>query len=258
MKISVSSTIKSATFLQKAKELSRKLRLPFCTDIANPETENVLCYFPEGLKLIQIDTTKNRIMDLLFVDFVHGKNGYRRKNNATIKQPLAKAVGIKAGYRPTILDATAGLGGDGFVLATLGCKVAMCERNPIMFELLHDGLNRALANSTTKSIVEDRVTLMKTDSAPHMTHSKGRFETVYLDPMYPHSTGSALNKKEMRIIRMLVGDDEDSNNLLTSAKAVATKRVVVKRPRRAPPLTGENVSYQIQTKSGRYDIYLIA
>ncbi|BHH83236.1 class I SAM-dependent methyltransferase [Desulforhopalus sp. 52FAK] len=257
MKISVSSTIKSATFLQKAENLAIKLDLIFCQDPVECITDILLCYTPEGLQLMRVNATKNKLTKLLFVDFIHGKNGYRRKNNTTTKQPLAKAVGIKPGYRPSVFDATAGLGGDSFVLATLGCKVTMCERNPIMAELLSNGLKRALRSQETEAIVKNNLTLLQENSLSLTKNSIDTFETVYLDPMYPHETSSALNKKEMRVIRMIVGDDLDSSDLLECARKFATKRIVVKRPRLAPPLSEEKISYQLKMKSSRYDVYIL-
>jgi len=75
--------------------------------------------------------------------------------------------------------------------------------------------------------------------------------------MYPHDTKSALNKMSMRVIRSLVGDDIDSWQLMDRAKLLAKKRIVIKRPRLAPPLTDDKISYQVKMKSSRYDIYII-
>jgi len=63
----------------------------------------------------------------------------------SLGQPLLKAVGIKRrdGYRPRVLDATAGLGEDAWVLASAGCEVRALERNRITSALLEDGLRRA-------------------------------------------------------------------------------------------------------------------
>ncbi|GHM54843.1 hypothetical protein ECZU51_35130 [Escherichia coli] len=52
---------------------------------------------------------------------------------------MAKAVGIKGDYLPDVVDATAGLGRDAFVLASVGCRVRMLERNPVVAALLDDG-----------------------------------------------------------------------------------------------------------------------
>lgn len=64
----------------------------------------------------------------VYVDFTQGKLAYRRRLGGGRQQALARAVGLKGGYVPDVLDATAGLGGDSFVLACLGCQVRMVER----------------------------------------------------------------------------------------------------------------------------------
>jgi len=78
---------------------------------------------------------------------------------------------------------------------------------------------------------------------------------IYLDPMFPHRDKSALVKKEMRVFRPLVGDDLDAPALLEAALALATHRVVVKRPRKAPIIEGGKPSHSLEGKSSRYDIY---
>jgi len=126
-----------------------------------------------------------------------------------------------------------------------------------MAALLEDGLDRALASDDTNNITQNFLHLIKSSSisyeAPHSQH----YDTVYLDPMYPHDTKSALNKMSMRVIRSLVGDDIDSWQLMDRAKLLAKKRIVIKRPRLAPPLTDDKISYQVKMKSSRYDIYII-
>ena len=57
---------------------------------------------------------------------------------------LAKAVGLKKGACPDVIDCTAGLGRDAFVLASLGCRVVMLERVTVVHALLNDGLAQAL------------------------------------------------------------------------------------------------------------------
>ena len=257
LKTSVSSTIKATTFLQKAEDLSRKMKLPYCESPSLANTEFILCYTDRGLELLSYDSAKKKNNNLLFVDFISGKDGYRRIQNATIKQPLAKAVGIKPGIRPTVFDATAGLGGDAFVLATLGCDVTMFERNVIMAALLEDGLERTLHNRQTQDITKKHIRLVKASSLSSENNLSQHYDTVYLDPMYPHDTKSALNKMNMRVIRSLVGDDEDSWKLMQIAKLKAKKRIVVKRPRLAPPLTEDRISYQMKMKSSRFDVYIV-
>ena len=73
--------------------------------------------------------------------------------------------------------------------------------------------------------------------------------------MYPHSTKSALAKKEMRFLRQLVGDDIDAANLLALALVCAKQRVVVKRPRLAPYLAKFKPQHSIFGKQHRLDVY---
>lgn len=254
--ISVSSTIHSAIFLQKAVDLAKKLELPVLDLVSPCLSDLLLAYTPEGLKLLQILPGSKKPRCLLFVDFVHGKNGYRLAKNCTVKQPLARANGIKPGYRPNILDGTGGLGGDAFVLASLGCRVTMCERSPIIAALLNDGLQRGEEEARTAAIIKERLQLVVTDTQTYLQQCQEIYTTVYLDPMYPHRHDSALNRQSMRIIRTLVGDDQDCGLLLETAIKRAENRVVVKRPRSAPTLTELVPSHSITMKNSRFDIYL--
>lgn len=228
----------------------------FVPSLAERSSELVLAYTPEGLQLLRLPLGSSKIVSLLFVDFIHGKNGYRLANDCSTKQPLARAAGIKPGYRPPVFDCTAGLGGDSFVLASLGCHMTMCERSPIISALLADGLDRALQETTTAEIVEQRMQLIVDDAQNYLQHNQGNFATIYLDPMYPHRRNSALNSQAMRTLRTLVGDDQDCGVLLETALTRARNRVVVKRPRSAPTLTKAAPSHVVTMKNSRFDIYL--
>lgn len=254
--VSVSSTINSDTVLAKATFLAKRLRCALRYPIQECLTPFALTYTEKGLMLLRIADSDKKQSILLFVDFVNGKNGYRLVNDKSIKQPLARAVGIKSGFRPTVFDATAGLGGDAFVLASLGCKVSMCERSPIVASLLEDGLARASSDSRTASIVHNNLHLYHGNTTSVLTELAESFHTVYLDPMYPHRNNSALNKQSMRIIRDLVGDDSDAEKLLHVALKKAVNRVVVKRPEKAPSISEQQPSHVISMKNSRYDVYL--
>ena len=85
-----------------------------------------------------------------------------------------------------------------------------------------------------------------------------RPEVIYLDPMFPHKQKSALVKKEMRVFQSLVGADLDADALLPAALRMADKRVVVKRPDYAGWLNEHKPSMAIETKSNRFDVYVMA
>jgi len=195
----------------------------------------------------------------VYVDFAGSAMRYRIQHGGGIRQPLARAVGIRAGKRPSVLDVTAGFGRDAFVLASLGCCVTMVERSPIVTALLEDGLRRALTEQHTKKIVVERLKLIKSDSILYMQqiNKNIRPETIYLDPMHPQRVKTSLVKKEMRVLRLLVGDDQDAPSLLTAALAAAGKRVVVKRPRLAESIGGPKPTMAVRGKRSRFDIYLV-
>lgn len=189
------------------------------------------------------------------VDFVSGALAHRRQFGGGAGQMIAKAVGVQAGVRPKILDATAGLGRDAFVLACLGCTVQMIERHRLIALLLDDGLARAAQDADTAPIVA-RMPLVTGNAIELMQAWQAEPpQVVYLDPMFPERTKSALVKKEMRLFQPLVGKDEDAAELFAAAYALASHRVVVKRPRKAPFVADKKPSYQLQGKANRFDIY---
>lgn len=193
----------------------------------------------------------------VLVDFVGGALAHRRRQGGGSGQMIAKAVGIQPGIRPDVLDATAGLGRDAFVLAQLGCAVSLIERQPVIAALLADGLRRARLDEEVAPIVA-RMQLMQGDAIALMQGwSAPPPQVIYLDPMFPHRDKSSLVKKEMLLLRPLVGDDLDAPALLAAALGLATHRVVVKRPRKAPNVDARTPGYVLEGKSSRFDIYPI-
>jgi 16S rRNA (guanine1516-N2)-methyltransferase len=191
-------------------------------------------------------------------EFVSGKMGYRREHGGGAGQLVAKAVGLQK-TRATlhVVDATAGLGQDAFILASLGCRVTLFERNPVIHALLADGLARAALNVDCAVIVE-RMRLREGSSIDWLAQPDTEAaDVVYLDPMFPHRDKSALVKKEMQVFRTIVGDDGDSGQLLAAALERARYRVVVKRARKAPAIEGPEPTTRIEGKSSRYDVYSI-
>ncbi|QFT86100.1 Ribosomal RNA small subunit methyltransferase J [Halomonas sp. THAF12] len=195
----------------------------------------------------------------LSVDFVEGKAAHRRRFGGGRGQLIAKACGLGKGVTPSVVDATAGLGRDAFVLATLGAEVLMVERVAAIAALLEDGLARAMADPDTAEIAA-RLRLAHGDASGELADlvaaSGVAPQVVHLDPMFPHREKSALVKKEMRLFRELAGDDADAPRLLEAALDVATHRVVVKRPRKAPPIEGPPPRHVLEGKTSRYDLYV--
>lgn len=191
----------------------------------------------------------------LSVDFVGGAVGHRLRFGGGRGQALPRAAGLTKGRTPKVVDATAGLGRDAFLLASLGAEVTMIERVPAVAALLEEGLARAKAAGPAYAEIVARMTLFMGDAREFL--QKSMPEVVLVDPMHPPRGNSALVKQEMRQLRELVGDDPDALELMRAALAAATNRVVLKWPVHAPPLEGLPApSHSIIGKSTRYDVFI--
>jgi len=233
---------------EQAAQWALRLNLP----LQDNDADFALQVTDNGLQLQQLsDDAPGPVR----VDFVEGAVAHRRLFGGGSGQMIAKAVGIQPGVRPSVLDATAGLGKDAFVLASLGCQMSLIERQPIIAALLEDGLARGRQDREVGSIIS-HMRLLTGNSIELIRSWEGEPpQVIYLDPMFPHREKTALVKKEMRLFRPLVGDDMDAPALLAAALSLATHRVVVKRPRKAPCIEGAKPSYALDGKSSRYDIY---
>jgi 16S rRNA (guanine1516-N2)-methyltransferase len=225
-------------FQPKTEGLAKRLELPLTV------AANLFLVVGERLELREANAQTGPV----YVDFETLANRPRQS-----KDLIAKAVGVKGSYRPTVIDATAGLGQDAFTLASYGCKVLMLERSPVIAALLEDGLERAKGLETVSRLslqVGDAKRLLLGLEKPALEKP----DVVYLDPMYPDLGKVAAKRKEMRLFRTLLGDDTDIDELFEIALKTASKRVVIKRPLKAPELAKPNVSFAGRTI--RFDIYV--
>ncbi|MCV6605964.1 MAG: class I SAM-dependent methyltransferase [Porticoccaceae bacterium] len=238
----------------RAAELCKQLQLPIIEpSLATAAAFSCLLVVDEqglGLQLTGPDAPGP-----VRCEFACGAAAHRRQYGGGRKQDISRAVGLDKRRDLHVLDMTAGLGRDAFVFATLGARVTLLERNPIVHALLADGLARA-ADTTDSELREivARINLLRADSlaADAVTLP---VDVAYLDPMFPGRQKSAKVKKEMQAFHTLVGADKDADQLLPIAREAARYRVVVKRPAKAPYLNGCKPGYSLNGKSTRYDIY---
>jgi 16S rRNA (guanine1516-N2)-methyltransferase len=195
--------------------------------------------------------------DELRVDFVNGAVGHRLRFGGGRGQALAKAMGLRAGKTPKIVDATAGLGRDSFLLASLGAQVTMIERSKKMYTLLAQGMDRASHEGSDFQQIIGRMNLLYGDAKELLPELLA--DAVLIDPMHPPRKNSALVKLELRQVRQIVGADDDAADLIKVALGSAKKRVVLKWPAKADPIKGIHAcSHQIIGKSVRYDVFMLA
>lgn len=205
---------------------------------------------------IQLRPLDKELGNPISVDFLHGKTGFRAQRFA--HEMIVKAVAGRSRDPLTVVDATAGLGRDGFLLAAAGFSVTLMERHPAIAALLADGIARACQDAEMGPVCS-RLTL-RVGRAHDLLQSlpdPHRPDVIYLDPMFPERQKSALVKKEMRIFRDVVGEDEDAVALLDVALQVARKRVVVKRPRKADGIGPRKPGHQLVGTSSRFDVYTV-
>jgi 16S rRNA (guanine1516-N2)-methyltransferase len=238
-------------FQSQEKALAQLLQLPLIKK-ANTGYQLLLRFTSDGLGLEPVDGRSGAVR----VDFAAGKSRHRRIYGGGKGQQIAQAVGVQGAIRPRVLDLTAGLGGDAFVLASLGCQVALAERQPVVRALLADGLARGVLDIDAGDIVA-AMALHQGDALSVMQAWQGVApQVIYLDPMFPHTGKSAQVKKEMMLFRQFVGSDDDAGMMLAPARALASHRVVVKRPRIAPDLDDQKPTYRLEGKANRFDIYV--
>jgi len=237
----------------KAERLRTSLSLPSAV-VDDTRYPLLLVVTPQRLELRE--TGRGRVGPV-YAEFVAGRIGYRLRTAASAgRAMIAKAIGYK-GKSLSVCDATAGLGQDAFLLACMGCTVTAIERSPVIAALLQDGLDRAAADPKLARLIRERLRPVVADAREFLPclAERERPDVIYIDPMFPHTGRTALARKEMQLCRKVVGDDPDAAELLAVARPIARRRIVVKRPLRAPPLDA-TPAIVYQGTAIRYDVYL--
>ena len=188
-------------------------------------------------------------------DFLSGAAEHRRRTTGR-RRPLGRALGLRGDIAPEVVDTNAGLGMDAFEMACLGCRVTLLERVPALAQALEQALATARSRTDPGHPVH-RMTVIQADAKAWLRVATEPPWTVYLDPMYPERRKSALGQGELQRLRALAGDDPDAPELLEIALATAGRRVVVKRPLRAPRLAGPPPTLVIRGRTTRFDVYLL-
>jgi 16S rRNA (guanine1516-N2)-methyltransferase len=239
--------------VEQAKALATDLGIALFNE-RNSDFDLQLCFENDHVELF--DTALNTAVH---VDFVEGALAHRQQFGGGRGQAIAKAVGLKQGNTPSVLDITAGLARDAYILACLGCKVTLVEQSPVLYKLIEDGIRRGLAEPASADVLKNFINLVNDDSILYMEHmdKETRPDVIYIDPMYPERKKSALVKKDMQILQHLLGKDKNAEALLNAALECAVKRVVVKRPIHAETVGEIKPSTSISSKKTRYDVYLV-
>lgn len=255
-----------------ANELGERLGLPVLMPgtSASDCARQIAVLQVDGLHL-SLQQTGPKSPGPVTVDFGTAAMRYRRRGGHN--ELLGRAVGVGKAPHIHVLDATAGLGRDGFVLADLGCSVLLCERHPVIAELLRAGLQRAERDEDAwlRSVV-GRMGLFDGDVRRVGRDRISRQDVIFLDPMFPPRNKRAAVKKELSLLQSVLAmhesqdqgfpdmatfGEQDAPALLRWALAQTVARVVVKRPPNAPPLADVKASHCLRGKAVRYDVYVL-
>lgn len=219
---------------------------------AKSEYDFLLCWQEGALTLL---ATASDAPGGLSIDF--SDNSLRKRALDGLKrQGIGKAVGLKKKPLPDILDATAGLGSDAYLLASAGCQVFLLERSAIIHALLQDALQRlsSQADSPADSVARN-LKLLHADFLDQSL-AESSVDVVYLDPMFPTDRKSARSGKGMYLLQELLGNDCEEEQMLAKARYVARNRVVVKRGKRSSWLAQKEPDIIFRGSSSRFDVYL--
>ncbi len=187
-------------------------------------------------------------------------------------QALFKAIGFK-GQALKVLDITAGWAREAFLLSQMGCQVRAVESHPFVFHFVRSYLEQKAKGKNQKlnclypqkgiepyELGETHfqikgLQLILCDSLNYLSQLKTEDEpdVIYMDPMFGEKK-KALGKKNMQILKKLVGETKNQHALLKMALQKAKKRVVVKRQRREPSLY-QPVLHCFKSHSICYDVF---
>lgn len=211
----------------------------------------VLKQLPEHMTLSLVDgvlslSDSQNPQVLVAVDFVGGSLAHRAGRHVG-GEHLVKACQIKSLPQTHVLDATCGMGKDSFLLTSSGFQVTACEQHPVVHALLSDGLARLEQSGSSSGFTVHL-------QAAEQLMQQQRFDVIYLDPMFPEKSKAAKTKKDMQLFQRLHGHQtNEASVLLSLALQTDCRRVVIKRPPKAPMLLNRKPTFQIGGKSCRFD-----
>lgn len=215
------------------------LKLPEGLSIINSESGLILTDGKLELKA-EFDSIKKRI-----------------KQSNLEHELIVKAMKIKNVNRPiTVIDATAGLGEDSYILAAAGFNVKLFEYDPVINLLLRDSIDKA-KNVPEIANIASRMEISGHDSILEMKRYSGMADVVYLDPMFPERQKSGLIKKKFQLLQKLEAPCDNAGELIKAAVDIKPKKIVIKRPLKGENLGGIKPDYSYKGKAIRYDVILI-
>jgi 16S rRNA (guanine1516-N2)-methyltransferase len=198
-----------------------------------------------------MDSSHTRELEMAFAA---GSFGYRIAH-LNKGEHLLRAVGVSKEEQLHVVDGTAGLGRDGFLLAAAGARVTLIERSPAVFDLLQRSLAAARDASAGMAAIVDRIETAFGDSRDLL--AKIDADVILIDPMHPERKKAALVKQPMRALRAVVGNDPDRADLIRAALDHSPGKVVVKWPTRVKLPDGIPApTFELRSRTVRHCVFI--
>lgn len=179
---------------------------------------------------------------------------------ALFREPLVSCAKRKGGCAGGLaIDATAGLGEDGLLLAATGYDVLLIEHNEQIVSLLKDGIKRGAEHPLLHDALS-RMQVIHADACDILAQlpedfMRGRaVDVVYLDPMFPERQKNAAVKKKFQLLHLIEAPNADDEALLHAALHAHPQKIIIKRPPKGPHFAQKKPSYSITHKAVRYDV----
>lgn len=218
----------------------------------------IIHYDSKGLSMT---FTQDQAVSPTRVDFLSKKLQHRLATTRR-SEGLPKAAGLDKAKGPlSVIDATAGLGADAYILAALGCQVQMLEKSGLIAALLYDGLRRGLQEGAGDIRAHlGNMALVMADAHAYMVSMEDDPDVITLDPMFPPRKKTARVKKDMALMQQLLppNEDEDIEQLLELACQRAKKRVVLKRPGKMEKHPKQKPDFQVPGRACHFQVFLTA
>lgn len=225
-------------FLNRAKNLSSKYKVP----LLGSELSEIYIYLDNP-------TTLCFGSEKLVNTFNKGKF-YSRITKFQNESLLKKAFALQLTKPKKILDTTGGLGHDAFILALLGQKVTVVEKNKGLCILLEEALNQ-LPDLSYFNDAANNITINNDDSRTFLD-SANDFDVIYIDPMF-NSNKKLKRTKQMEFLDQYLHEyDNPSVDFFKSD----FKRLVIKKELRAPASIKDSSAISFKGSSIRYDVYI--
>lgn len=247
-----------AEYIESIKHLTK---LPLLETSNVDGFTHVLCLDDSGLSLQALNLKAGEShKQPTRVDFQDAALLYR-KNSFGRHQGLAKAVGLNKHEPMHVLDATAGLGRDAFILASMGCRISMLEQSAVIYSLLFDGIKRSEnAEDLELSSIIQNMSLHHANAYEWFDEiiqgDKTKPDVIYLDPMFPPRNKNANVKKDIGLLQEILGFDETSDSLIEVAKNCARHRVVVKKPGSRVSKGSTKPSFVVPGKTAHFEVFV--